>query len=243
MRLFVTLLVTMSLLPLAGCGRRQQAKTQDQTEAILAELNRDSSRQPPPHDPRLDVPPNSEPKTEPKSEPKTQPKTGPIVPPRGDPRDRIQPPAPPPPPPPPARVYKPEDPAAREQAIEAIRAAGSGFDVDKNAPGEPVIVVRMGGARGTRTGDGSLGPLRSLPNVRRVVLSYTSITDAGLETLGAMTQLEELDISNNNRITDTGLANLRGLVNLQRLDVRSTKVTDAGITELRRTLPRLIVER
>jgi hypothetical protein len=44
-------------------------------------------------------------------------------------------------------------------------------------------------------------------------------------------------------IGDTGLAELQGLTSLQVLDIRGTKVTGAGVKELRKGLPKLKIVR
>ncbi len=42
----------------------------------------------------------------------------------------------------------------------------------------------------------------------------------------------------NTQVTDTGLKELAGLKQLAALDLRDTKVTDAGVADLRKTLPK-----
>jgi hypothetical protein len=57
-----------------------------------------------------------------------------------------------------------------------------------------------------------------------------------------MTQLRMLNLSYT-PITDAGLAWLKGLVHLQALDVEATKVTNAGIKEFQKVLPKVKVVR
>ena len=38
-------------------------------------------------------------------------------------------------------------------------------------------------------------------------------------------------------ITDAGLVHLKGMANLKTLDLRRTQITDAGVAELKQTLP------
>jgi hypothetical protein len=61
-------------------------------------------------------------------------------------------------------------------------------------------------------GDGGLAALRPLRDLRQLSLMGTPITDAAVPVLGTMSQLRELDIS-------------------------LTRVTAAGVAELRRLLP------
>lgn len=66
------------------------------------------------------------------------------------------------------------------------------------------------------------------------------ITDAGLIHLGGLTGLEGLDLGTNSAITDAGLIHLRGLAKLDSINVCSTKVTDSGINDLKRFLPKKV---
>ena len=63
-----------------------------------------------------------------------------------------------------------------------------------------------------------MGHLRRLTELRRLKLRRTSVSDAGL-------------------------VRLKGLVNLEDLDIGGTLVTDAGVQELRKVLPKLNVSR
>ena len=71
--------------------------------------------------------------------------------------------------------------------------------------------------------------------VHRIDLSQTGrgITDAGLEHLKGMTNLEVLDLGYCRNITDAGLEHLKNLKNLQVLELNFTNVTDAGIGHLK----------
>jgi len=67
--------------------------------------------------------------------------------------------------------------------------------------------------------------------VVHVVLNFTEISDAGLEHVKRLTDLQELDLAGT-KVTDAGLENLVDLPHLRRLDVSDTRVTDAGLTRL-----------
>jgi mono/diheme cytochrome c family protein len=64
-----------------------------------------------------------------------------------------------------------------------------------------------------------------------VDLSRSQVTDAGVETLAKMTNLERLHLENT-KVTDAGIAKLGALPNLEYLNLYGTKVTDGGIAKL-----------
>lgn len=87
-------------------------------------------------------------------------------------------------------------------------------------------------------GDAQLAELASIaPALRWLDLGETAVTDAGLRSLAAMTNLHRLHLDRT-AVTDAGLANLAPLARLELLNLHATKVTDAGLTALQ-TLPRL----
>ena len=73
-------------------------------------------------------------------------------------------------------------------------------------------------------------------SVTRVNLPSGQVTDADLEHLKYLSQLEVLLIDNT-QVTDAGLENLKGLKHLNRLYLSETKVTDEGIKRLQQALP------
>ncbi len=65
-------------------------------------------------------------------------------------------------------------------------------------------------------------------NVDGVSLSHTQVTDAGLEHLNGLKQLQTLWLDHT-QVTHAGLEHLKGLKQLQELLLGSTPVTDAGL--------------
>lgn len=63
-------------------------------------------------------------------------------------------------------------------------------------------------------------------------LAGTAVTDAGLQHLSGLTNLEWLDLSGT-AIGDGGLQHLSGLKNLQHLDLSRTRVGDTEIERFR----------
>jgi AcrR family transcriptional regulator len=86
----------------------------------------------------------------------------------------------------------------------------------------------------------ALGSLNLIANIQQLDLSYTNITDAGLERLKGLNTLQQLYLRGTT-ITDAGLERLKGLNTLQQLDLSGTTITDAGLERLRelRNLQRL----
>src|SRR3954462_5750171 len=94
----------------------------------------------------------------------------------------------------------------RDRAVAEISRLGGRVQVDPARPGKPVIEVdvRLGKDAPGVAGDKQLEPLRNFPELRRLYLGGT-------------------------RVTDGGLAHLRTLRDLRQLDLRSTSVTGAGL--------------
>ena len=88
----------------------------------------------------------------------------------------------------------------------------------------------------TQITDAGLEHLKDLTNLNRLNLDYTQVTDAGLEHLKGLSSLNSLYIRDT-QITDAELMHLKGLASLERLELDGTKITDAGMSELKAALP------
>jgi CheY-like chemotaxis protein len=73
-----------------------------------------------------------------------------------------------------------------------------------------------------------LKQLAAMPRLRRLDLTGTRVTDAGLEALKACRSLETLDVSLT-AVTDLGLPHLARVKTLRRLSARGTRITHEGI--------------
>jgi hypothetical protein len=148
------------------------------------------------------------------------------------------------------------------EAVEAIVKSGgyAQYDYQGETDGEPpgpnwlrkllgedffseVTLVNIN----TRGGDAELEHVNGLTKVKALVLveitlinaavgrlstKSNNISDAGLENLEGLTQLEVL-VMGGPRITDAGLERLRRLTQLRELCLDYTQVTDAGLAHLK----------
>jgi len=80
----------------------------------------------------------------------------------------------------------------------------------------------------TSVGDADLERVAALTNLSSLDLRYTEATDAGLEHLGELRNLSSLDLMHT-QTTDAGLEHLVGLTSLSSLDLSNTQITDAGL--------------
>jgi hypothetical protein len=90
---------------------------------------------------------------------------------------------------------------------------------------------------GTKVTDAVLKELAPLQGLKRLDLGYTAVTDKGLKELAPLKELKELYLYGCQGVTDKGLKELAGLKELQRLNLGGTKVTYAGVAELKKALP------
>ena len=88
----------------------------------------------------------------------------------------------------------------------------------------------------TQVTNAELECLKPLTQLQRLSLDNTQVTDAGLECLKPLTQLQELSLDNT-QVTDAGLKRLKSLTQLQRLYLSYTQVTDAGLERLKPLTP------
>ncbi len=101
-----------------------------------------------------------------------------------------------------------------------------------SSSGQPRLDSRMG-MPGTNITDAGLEHLEGLTNLQWLSLDSTNISDSGLIHLKRLTNLGTLNLSGTN-VGDAGLENLKGLTKLQDLNLKNTNVTDAGLVHLKR---------
>ncbi len=95
---------------------------------------------------------------------------------------------------------------------------------------------------GTQVTDAGMARLSGLLSLQRLYLDGTHVTDEGLAQLKGLTNLQWLALSRT-RVTDAGLDHLKDLPSLWWLMLEGTAVTDAGAGNLKRSLPRLTINK
>src|SRR5262249_44066072 len=80
-------------------------------------------------------------------------------------------------------------------------------------------------------------PLKGLGELRVLWLERNALTDAGGKHISGLGKLEELNLSDNRKVTDGSVAVLKTLRRLKTLNVRWTGISDEGAGALARALP------
>ncbi len=127
-------------------------------------------------------------------------------------------------------------------AFQSLRGISGSHTVDENAPGKPVVSIRVRYEVDDEQLEAIARLLPAFEQLRSLELKSPHITDAGAAQLAGLSQLHRLTLEDA-AITDAGLAQLKNLANLEELNVKGTKVTDAGVADLCKVLPKLKVER
>ena len=74
--------------------------------------------------------------------------------------------------------------------------------------------------------DGDVASLAAMADLKSLDLSFTLITDAGLESLSSLIAIESLNLQSAELLTDTAMAHVRGWKRLRSLNLRGTDITD-----------------
>jgi Leucine-rich repeat (LRR) protein len=136
----------------------------------------------------------------------------------------------------PAQKAESEYSGSVQEAITAIRKLGGSVTVDQQRRGKPI----EGGGYTVKNSwhfkDLDLRYLKVLPDLRSLDISFTQVSDLGLECLKNFNNLETLKLGS--KVTDAGLEHLKGLTKLEWLGLGGTQVTDTGM-ELLKNLTKL----
>jgi internalin A len=102
------------------------------------------------------------------------------------------------------------------------------------------------GGPGSKLTDAGLKELAVLTELQTLHVTYDpQLTDASLKVLAGIKELAGLKeiYLRHTSVTDTGLTELTAFKELQRLELGGTKVTEAGMKELRKALPKCTIIR
>ena len=120
-------------------------------------------------------------------------------------------------------------PDTQTSAIAEIERLGGRFQADWKGSDRPVIGVYL---EKTPVTDADLEYLKGLTNLQVLRLADTQVTDAGLQHLKGLTRLQWLWLSGT-QVTDAGLEHLKAVTGLQKLFLSDTQITDAGLGHLK----------
>jgi len=109
--------------------------------------------------------------------------------------------------------------------------------------GEAGIILRLGGKvqrdaasaivavnlRGSWINDVEMNDLARLPNLEKLDLSHTRITDEGMLRLKPAPRIADLNLFYAELITDQGMTAIRDWKRLKRLNVRGTRISDGTL--------------
>ena len=80
--------------------------------------------------------------------------------------------------------------------------------------------------------DADLDPIAALSDLQTLDLSLSLVSDTGLEKLKNLQNVQDLNLYSVEHITDVAIAYLRGWKKLQRLNLRGTDITDTSVQYL-----------
>ena len=134
------------------------------------------------------------------------------------------------------QTLEPEEQIRRLDKVKAAAAAHHFSVMPVSAEDDRLRINVINASK--EFGDEQLSILE--PVAERIVwldLGRSQITDAGMETIGGMINLERLHLENTG-VTDDGIASLTGLPNLEYLNLYNTKIGN-GVFDTFATLPNL----
>jgi hypothetical protein len=112
--------------------------------------------------------------------------------------------------------------------ITALEKLGAKVEVDASSPDQSGIRVTLSSDSLT---DADLELVSRLPQLQRLDILASNITDAGLVHIEGMTTLRMLSLKGS-KVTDAGLKNLQGLVQLEMLSLEHTQIAGSGLEHL-----------
>src|SRR3954452_19563736 len=115
--------------------------------------------------------------------------------------------------------------AAPLWAVDTAWITALGGKIEHDAGGR-IVAVNL---RGAWINDVEMIALSRLPDLERLDLSHTRITDEGMLNLKPAPRISELKLFYSEWITDQGMTAIKEWKRLKRLDVRGTRVSDGAM--------------
>ncbi len=110
------------------------------------------------------------------------------------------------------------------QTIETLVTGLGGFVVkNNNGAIEEISLAR------TWAGDNDVRRITAIPGLKKLDLSFTYVTDKGIELLPRLAALEELTLDTAEFISDAAMNHLRSNKRLRKLILRGTDITDVAL--------------
>lgn len=110
-------------------------------------------------------------------------------------------------------------------AIDTSWIAGLGGKIERDPAGR-IIAVNL---RGTWINDADMIELARLPDLERLDLSHTRISDEGMLNLRPAPKIKDLKLFYSEWITDQGMTAIKDWKHLRRLNVRGTRISDGTL--------------
>src|SRR5947199_10401371 len=115
--------------------------------------------------------------------------------------------------------------AAPLLAIDTSWITSLGGKIEQDAKGR-IVAVNL---RGSWINDVEMIELARLPDLERLDLSHTRISDEGMLNLKPAPNIKDLKLFYSEWITDQGMTAIKEWKHLKRLDVRGTRISDGTL--------------
>lgn len=119
---------------------------------------------------------------------------------------------------------------ARMKAIAALTKIGAYVEIDRAQPGHKVKRVFFNGAKFKND---DLIHLKAFPEIKKISIWSSNVTDAGLAHMKDLKNLEYLSLLRSSKINGSGLKHLKGMKKLASLYLWSTSTTDNGLAHVK----------
>jgi len=119
-----------------------------------------------------------------------------------------------------------------DEVVEVRLVNMQGTDVTVEKIGVLTSLERLSTDFSPNITDAGVAHLENLTRLKFLYISNPNVTDSGIAHLKGLTELRELGLANT-RLSDAGLAHLVGLTKLEWLYIPQTSVTDAGLMVLK----------